>query len=141
MFITKREFEFKSSNRKNDIYAFQLYSRDRCSPRRRSDNPWLRPNTRTDMTNLRSICAKTGLRCTPATFWGHGRSVAGEDDIGYFAGSDGWKLVLADIQNFTRIIKNELPSVPLFLYGYGMGLAFRTQDSHARRRATTPESC
>lgn len=52
---------------------------------------------------------------------GHGQSVKDSSDFGYFADRDGYKLVVEDLYRMNRILKEEYPGVPLFLFGHSMG--------------------
>jgi alpha-beta hydrolase superfamily lysophospholipase len=52
---------------------------------------------------------------------GHGRTAHGPADLGYFADSDGWHLVAADIQLVRRRIEQDHPGLPLFVLGHSMG--------------------
>ena len=53
---------------------------------------------------------------------GHGKSVASEEDYGYFGEKHGWKKVIADIRQMTNIMREQYPEgFPLFLFGHSMG--------------------
>ena len=51
---------------------------------------------------------------------GHGRTSDG-DDTGYFADSDGWNLVVADLAAVTARASSEHPGLPVVLFGHSMG--------------------
>jgi alpha-beta hydrolase superfamily lysophospholipase len=52
---------------------------------------------------------------------GHGRSVAGADDLGYIADEDGWRLLLDDVTRLTDRARTDHPRLPLVLVGHSMG--------------------
>lgn len=52
---------------------------------------------------------------------GHGRSAKSEEKLGYFARNDGHKIIIADLQGFTKLIKKESPGHPIYLFGDGFG--------------------
>jgi alpha-beta hydrolase superfamily lysophospholipase len=51
---------------------------------------------------------------------GHG-PVSGKEDLGYFGGRDGWEDVVKDVDCLLNKIKEEAPSLPLYLLGHSMG--------------------
>lgn len=52
---------------------------------------------------------------------GHGYSVSRENDLGYFAKSNGYQILVNDIHILTKLIKKNYPDLPLFLLGHSMG--------------------
>jgi len=52
---------------------------------------------------------------------GHGQSVASKEDLGYFGEQDGWKYLVDDLYEMTKIISREYPNRPIFLFGHSMG--------------------
>lgn len=52
---------------------------------------------------------------------GHGKSVATEEDYGYFAEPDGNECVISDIHTLRTITQEKYPHVPYFLLGHSMG--------------------
>ena len=54
--------------------------------------------------------------------WGHGRSVADDDDLGYFGKELGRKKIVADLRKMTALMQDTYPaSLPVFLFGHSMG--------------------
>ncbi|TXR54717.1 alpha/beta fold hydrolase [Reinekea thalattae] len=51
---------------------------------------------------------------------GHGMD-CNDDELGYFGEKDGWQLLLADIHATIEFAKQELPNVPITLFGHSMG--------------------
>ena len=52
---------------------------------------------------------------------GHGETVKSVKELGYFADTDGWELVVEDLFALSERIRKELPGLPLFLLGHSMG--------------------
>lgn len=52
---------------------------------------------------------------------GHGRSVKNKQDVGFFAEEKGWSLIVDDMHELTRTIRNDYSDVPIFLFGHSMG--------------------
>ena len=52
---------------------------------------------------------------------GHGSSAASEDDLGFFAPSRGWALVLDDLYRLNRTVRDAHRGVPAILFGHSMG--------------------
>ena len=52
---------------------------------------------------------------------GHGKSVATDDDLGYFGERDGWLAFVNDTKLLTDLAKNEYPDKPVILFGHSMG--------------------
>ncbi|MCK5312252.1 MAG: lysophospholipase [Desulfobacteraceae bacterium] len=52
---------------------------------------------------------------------GHGQTAGTIENLGYFADSNGWDLVVSDMNQLTKTIKNNHPDVPVFLFGHSMG--------------------
>jgi alpha-beta hydrolase superfamily lysophospholipase len=57
---------------------------------------------------------------------GHGKTAGKVENLGYFADTKGWKLVVEDMKSLTNIIHENHPKLPVFLFGHSMGsLLFR----------------
>ena len=52
---------------------------------------------------------------------GHGRTAAGDANLGHFADSDGWSKVVNDVRAVRRQIDADHPGVPVVLFGHSMG--------------------
>lgn len=52
---------------------------------------------------------------------GHGRTVEGEDELGFFAEERGWVKVLDDLHRLNRVARDEHAGVPVVLFGHSMG--------------------
>ena len=52
---------------------------------------------------------------------GHGKSVCGDDSLGFFCEKDGWGKALLDVRKLHDIIVEKYPGKPYFLFGHSMG--------------------
>lgn len=52
---------------------------------------------------------------------GHGKSISGEDELGYFGKENGRDALVNDVKTLTGIAKKEFPDKPVVLFGHSMG--------------------
>ena len=52
---------------------------------------------------------------------GHGKSINGPEDLGFFAARDGWKYVLRDMEKLHDRTVKEHPGLPYVMFGHSMG--------------------
>ena len=52
---------------------------------------------------------------------GHGKSVASDDDLGYFGEGDASKNLVRDLHTVTSNMKKRYPNIPYFIMGHSMG--------------------
>lgn len=52
---------------------------------------------------------------------GHGQSVECKDDLGYFSENNGWSMVVEDIYELTKYIKEQHKQLKLVMLGHSMG--------------------
>ncbi|WP_217588627.1 alpha/beta hydrolase [Lentibacillus saliphilus] len=52
---------------------------------------------------------------------GHGQTGVRQGKLGYFADEDGFSKTSNDLYTITRLIKEQYPDIPLFLFGHSMG--------------------
>lgn len=52
---------------------------------------------------------------------GHGNSVSKSADLGFFGARDGWRYLVADMQQLTDIMQKRYPELPYFVLGHSMG--------------------
>lgn len=52
---------------------------------------------------------------------GHGQSVKSKEDLGYFAENKGWSIIIEDIYELTRFIKEKHTGLKLIMLGHSMG--------------------
>ncbi len=73
---------------------------------------------------LAEFLAKRGITVCAEDHLGHGKSVTGEDKLGYFADRLGYVPVLEDIRALTEIVKVKNPGLPYMVMGHSMGSFF-----------------
>lgn len=52
---------------------------------------------------------------------GHGESLRGPEDLGFFAEKHGWELAVGDMRKLYERMRQEFPALPYFLFGHSMG--------------------
>ncbi len=52
---------------------------------------------------------------------GHGATAPSAEEYGFFAEEDGVRYLISDLHKMTTLVKQEFPSLPLFLVGHSMG--------------------
>lgn len=58
---------------------------------------------------------------------GHGKTAKKEEEIGFFASSNGWNHLAEDVHLLQNIVKKQYPNIPYFIMGHSMGsLVVRT---------------
>ena len=68
-----------------------------------------------------SFLADNGYLVVANDHLGHGQSVTGEDDLGFFAENGGWELAVGDMRKLYEATHAEFPDLPYFLFGHSMG--------------------
>ena len=64
--------------------------------------------------------AGLGFLCVINDHRGHGKSVRGMEDLGYFYANGGPSLV-KDLHQITCMIRKQYPDLPFFFFGHSMG--------------------
>ena len=67
-----------------------------------------------------SFLAENGITVVGSDLLGHGKSITGEEDLGFFAETDGWGKNVADVHTL-RTLTEEKYDVPYFILGHSMG--------------------
>lgn len=68
-----------------------------------------------------SFLTKKGYIVCGHNHIGHGSSINGEDELGYFAKENGYHFLIRDTYHVTRLMKKEYPNIPYLLLGHSMG--------------------
>lgn len=64
---------------------------------------------------------KQGILVCGNDHLGHGDSVIDKDHYGYFASKNSRQILVDDLYEFTKIITNDYPNIPLFILGHSFG--------------------
>ncbi len=68
-----------------------------------------------------SFLAGQGYLVAANDHLGHGKSIASEEEKGFFAEEDGWNYVVEDMKLLHDRMKEEYPDLPYILFGHSMG--------------------
>lgn len=68
-----------------------------------------------------SFLTQNGIVLAGNDHLGHGKSVQGKEQLGYFAPKDGWTYLSQDLNKLTLHLKKKYPNLPFFLIGHSMG--------------------
>ena len=68
---------------------------------------------------MQYLCGQ-GWICCGHDHLGHGK-LAKQEDLGYFADRDGWKLLIEDTHQVTKLMQSRHPEQPYVLMGHSMG--------------------
>ncbi len=119
MNITKTEGSYSSSNGKNTVY-YTVWTPD-CTPRAivQISHGMCEYIDRYDEI-ARKFCEKGFIVCGNDHI-GHGRSVDSEDDLGFFADTDGDLCLIKDLYAMNQLIRKTYRSLPYILLGHSFG--------------------
>ena len=65
--------------------------------------------------------AQNGYLVVANDHLGHGKSINGPEDLGFFAARDGWNYVLRDMEKLHDRTAKEHPGLPYVMFGHSMG--------------------
>lgn len=68
-----------------------------------------------------NILTKNGYIVYASDHRGHGKTAGDVESLGYLGDKDGFDWLVKDLYKLTKIIKDENPDLPLFLFGHSMG--------------------
>lgn len=113
------EFTFRSGNGKNDIYVREWTPDGEARAVLQIAHGVAEHIARYD-DFAQFLCDK-GFIVVGNDHLGHGRSVANEDELGYFGENGGWQFVVSDMRSLTTLEQEKHPRLPYFLLGHSMG--------------------
>lgn len=65
--------------------------------------------------------ANAGFICFGYDALGHGNTAKNDDELGFIAKNDGWKLLVQDVKIFSDKIRQKYGDLPYYLLGHSMG--------------------
>lgn len=68
-----------------------------------------------------SYLADNGYIAVGDDHLGHGKTISSSDEQGFFAESDGWNYVVADMKKLHDYMVEQHPDIPYILFGHSMG--------------------
>ena len=71
--------------------------------------------------NFAEFLASNGFAVVGNGHLGHGKSIASDENLGFFSRRDGWNKVVDDMETLRRLTAEKLPDTPYFLFGHSMG--------------------
>ena len=120
MSYTLKEISYPSSDKKNTIHA-ELYLPDGVEIRGVLQISHGMIDYVARYEGMADFLASEGYVLAGNDHLGHGKSVASDEDFGFFASSGGVDYVLCDLKEMNRILHEEFPTVPVFMLGHSMG--------------------
>jgi alpha-beta hydrolase superfamily lysophospholipase len=116
---TKSESRFLSSNGKNNIYVRKWMPNGEAAGIVQISHGISEHIGRYE--RFADFLASNGFIVAGNDHLGHGRSVSGEDEFGFFSDTGGWDLVLHDMRRLHHTLLQEHPGLPFFFFGHSMG--------------------
>lgn len=65
--------------------------------------------------------ANNGFAVVGNDHLGHGKSILGDENLGFFSPRDGWNTVVDDMEKLRQLTAKKWPGKPHFLFGHSMG--------------------
>lgn len=117
--MIRKEAEFiKSTNGKNKLHVMRWQS-ERVNAILQISHGMVEHIERYD--RFATYLAEKGIMVVGNDHLGHGKSVDSEEEYGFFATKDGSKIVVDDLYEVTKYIKEQYKEVPYFVLGHSMG--------------------
>lgn len=120
MSFTTNEFTFKSSSGLCDIYAQSAVPSDFSDVKGVVQIAHGMAEHSNRYARFAMELCRNGYAVFINDHLGHGKSVASDDELGYF-GENGVEALVDDMKKLTDIAKKEYPNVPYILFGHSMG--------------------
>lgn len=117
--MKKKEFYFKSCDRTTQIHGIEWTPEGEVRAVLQICHGMVEHINRYD--EFASYLTQRGFYVVGHDHLGHGKSVQGEDDYGYFHEPDGNACVIGDIHKLRWWTKKHYPEVPYFMLGHSMG--------------------
>lgn len=113
------EFYFESNTGKNTLYAL------RCTPDGEARGVVQIAHGIADhidrYRDFMLFLAENGFVVTGNDHLGHGKSIQGIDEQGFFADENGWDYVVADMDKLHDMTSADFPGLPYVMFGHSMG--------------------
>lgn len=120
--VVKTEYYFNSSNGKNKLHMVVWKPSGEIKAVLQISHGMTEHIERYD--RFAAFLAEKGYLVAGNDHLGHGKSVSGTDEFGYFNAADGSDAAVKDLHEVTERIKGEYPGVPYFVMGHSMGSFF-----------------
>lgn len=113
------EFTFLSSDGRSNIYAHKWLPGDKPRAVVQIAHGVSEHILRYD--GFARFLAERGFVVVGNDHYGHGKSAASEDELGYFGETGGWEIAVGDMRKLYEQTAQEFPGLPYFLFGHSMG--------------------
>lgn len=113
------EFSFLSSNGHTKVYGYTYFPEEAARGTVQIAHGIAEHCERYDAF-ARFLCAN-GFAVFIYDHIGHGRSVDGPEELGWFAEADGWSKAVEDMHTVFKMTCSSFPGVPHALFGHSMG--------------------
>lgn len=120
--IEKRESYFPSTNGVHQLHMIQWKPEGKVIAILQISHGMVEYINRYD--RFATYLAKKGILVVGNDHLGHGKSVNSEEELGYFTSKDGSKIVVDDLHQLTRKMKQVYSDIPYFMLGHSMGSFF-----------------
>lgn len=121
MEILRNEYSYSSSTGLSDIYAQSWVPKDASKVKAVFQIAHGMAEHSERYEEFAKFLCENGYAVFANDHIGHGKSVASDDDLGYFGERDGWIGFINDAKQLTDIAKGEYPDKPVVLFGHSMG--------------------
>ena len=137
---TFQEFTFPSCNGRTDIYARRFDPNGEIRGVVQLSHGIAEHIARYD--DFARFLAENGYVVVGNDHLGHGKSIGGDDELGFFSENGGWELAVGDMHALHEKTAEEFPGLPYFLFGHSMGsFLTRTYIIHYRTGLTGAVLC
>lgn len=117
--MSSSEFYYDSSDGKTKIHAIKWIPENEIKAILQISHGMLEHIER--YSDFAAYLSEQGILVVGNDHLGHGSSIVSEDERGYFEEYNGNKVLIEDMHNLFRIIKNEHSDIPYFILGHSMG--------------------
>lgn len=121
MIANKNSFSFKSSSKLCDIHAYSYFPDKNVELKGVIQIAHGMAEHHERYEDFVDFLNSNGYAVYINDHLGHGKSVANDEELGYFGKSDGYLNLVSDMKKLTDIILKECPDVPVILFGHSMG--------------------
>ncbi len=113
------EYNFKSSNGKNDIYVREWLPDDTPVGIVQICHGMAEHIVRYD--DFAKFLASKGYVVAGNDYLGHGKSISNDEELGVFGENGGWELIVGDVRKLQERLIERYPRLPVFIFGHSMG--------------------
>ena len=121
MDFTIKEYHFPSHSGLCDIYAKRVTLKEDIKPKAVVQiSHGMAEYSERYMRFAKALC-EAGFVVFMSDHVGHGKSIKDTSMLGFFGETNGEQTWVEDLKSVQEIIEKEYPTLPLFLFGHGMG--------------------